>query len=132
MRRPTTSAIGFLVACGAGVFTWSLMSGTNSLALLKSEESLEESLLDQTPFGTSQSVVLQNLRERDFRIVAHDASQGVLTRSGTIVGAQHVKAILGEFSLEPFPLTVVLSAAFGFDEKGTLIAVEVRRTYDGP
>ena len=124
--------MGFLLACGVGVCAWFVMSGTNSLTVLRSEESLQGSLLDQIPLGTSQDVVLQCLRERKFRIVSQFSPQGISTRSGEFGGALHIEAFLGEVSLKPYPLTVVLSAVFRFDEEGKLIAVEVLKTYDGP
>jgi len=102
-----------------------------SRSWLRSEASIQRSLLKQAPLGTSSTEVLAFIRKEGWEISGYDPTRGFLKQDplkpNATVGDSHVQVHLGYYWL---PFRTDVTAFWGFDKSNRLIDVWVWKTID--
>ena len=108
---------------------------SEALWLRLPEVTLERKILEETPLGATASEVQEFIREEGWDLVGadfHNAKKGFLdqrVRPYAIVGQSSIRAELGRYF--GFPFWTYVTAFWGFDSEGKLIAIWVWKTVDG-
>lgn len=131
MRSVGQWLVVFGIASVATAAVWLLVVIRNPLR--RPAEQIEARLLAEIPLGTTFADVIDALRADGLHAAA-PANVGFMRDDGavrTMVGVRSIRVLLGEYIQPPF-FTTSVTAFFGFDETGRLIAVWVWKTTDAP
>jgi hypothetical protein len=129
-RSPYFGLMLLLVLATSNAFAARKIEG---LVLRESEQALRQSILVQTPLGSSFEDVLRELQARGY--VAIPSSHGLFRLDAEehvkTFGVSSIRVELGDYWTFPFFATSV-AAYWGFDAKGRLFDVWVWKGTEGP